>query len=249
MEKLILITLLLIFCLPVLARPVKRITFPKGATKTAVTGYLNNYKDSQTYLIRLRKGQRVTLDASSGVSLFITGPDGEDASDMDASCHSHQIVENTMAGEYKIEAVECQKADPWKGSFKLTVEVVESNSSLPDAKQSENIGSPMQKTGDITELSQRIEQAQKIYEAHPYNSKGKNNLAAAYFERAFALTKAAQYNAALGDFRKGLKLNPNDQEAKGMHDQIVWIYKSLGKEAPKEGEEKAPHPVEKKPLP
>lgn len=70
-------------------------------------------------------------------------------------------------------------------------------------------------------------------------------MATAYFERAFALTEAAQYSAALGDFRKGLKLNPADQKAKSMHDQIVGIYEGMGREVPKEGEEKAAMPIGK----
>ena len=116
-------TVLLTTCLTVPAHPVRRIKFLRGATKVTVSGYLDGYKDSQTYVIRLRKGQRMTLDANRYVSLYITGPNGEDASDMDASCHSHQIVENTKAGDYKIRAVECRKADPWKGNFKLSVRV------------------------------------------------------------------------------------------------------------------------------
>lgn len=123
MKKIILLLLILIVSSTAFARPIKRIKFAKGATRVVVTGYLKNYKDSQVYLIRLRKGQKLTIDANRYVSLFITDPDGGDASDMDASCHSHQIVENTKAGDYKIKAVECMKADPWKGNFKLTIKV------------------------------------------------------------------------------------------------------------------------------
>lgn len=123
MKKIIFVLLILIISSTAFARPVKRIKFLKGATRTVAGGYLNGYKDSQTYLIRLRKGQKMTLDASSGVSLYITDPNGKDASDMDASCHSHQIIEIEKNGDYKINAVECKKADPWKGSFKLTVRV------------------------------------------------------------------------------------------------------------------------------
>jgi hypothetical protein len=59
------------------------------------------------------------------------------------------------------------------------------------------------------------------------------------------LTDAAQYRAALGDFRKGLKLNPNDTKAKAMHDRIISIFASIGREPPKEGEEPAPMPFNK----
>jgi tetratricopeptide (TPR) repeat protein len=75
--------------------------------------------------------------------------------------------------------------------------------------------------------------------------KARENLAKAYFDRAFLLTDAAQYRAALGDFRKGLKLNPSDAEAKKMHDQIISIFASIKREPPKEGEEPAPMPFVK----
>lgn len=105
--------------------------------------------------------------------------------------------------------------------------------------------SPMSKAVDVTELTAKIEKADKELKAKPNDAKAKENLAAAYFERAFALTKAAQYRAALGDFRKGLKLNPNDKDAKSMHDQIIDIFKSIGREPPKEGEEPPPLPFSK----
>jgi TolA-binding protein len=106
-------------------------------------------------------------------------------------------------------------------------------------------GSPMQKAVDVTTMTSNIEKAEKEFKAKANDAKAKETLATAYFERAFALTEAAQYSAALGDFRKGLKLKPDDQKAKSMHDQIVGIYESMGREVPKEGEEKAPMPIGK----
>lgn len=124
MKKIVSILLILVvFSVAVFAKPPKRITFPKGATKVTVSGYLKGYKDSQTYLIRLRKGQTMTVDANRYVSIAISDPKGENASDWDASCHSHQTVELSKAGDYKIEAMECQKADQWKGTYKLTITV------------------------------------------------------------------------------------------------------------------------------
>lgn len=103
--------------------------------------------------------------------------------------------------------------------------------------------SPMSKPVDVTAMTAKIEKADKDLKAKPDDEKLKKALAAAYFERAFALTKAAQYRAALGDFRKGLKLDPDDKEAQSMHDQIIEIFKSIGREPPKEGEEPAPLPI------
>ena len=106
-------------------------------------------------------------------------------------------------------------------------------------KSSTGESSPMAKPIDVAEMTADIEKAEKEYRKNP---KAKDELAKAYFVRATALTGAAQYRAALGDYRKGLKLNPNDAEAKEMHDQILSIFKSIGREPPKEGEE--PKPLE-----
>ncbi|HEX8567820.1 MAG TPA: hypothetical protein VF648_19425 [Pyrinomonadaceae bacterium] len=98
---------------------------------------------------------------------------------------------------------------------------------------------------DMTEYDAEIAKAEKDFKAKPKDEAAKTALAEAYAKRAFALTEAAQYRAALGDFRKSLKLNPANKEAKSMHDQIVDIFKSLNREPPKEGEEPAPLPFKK----
>lgn len=103
----------------------------------------------------------------------------------------------------------------------------------------------MAKAIDVTEMTADIEKAEKAYKAKTSDEKTKNALAETYFVRAFALTEAAQYRAALGDFRKGLKLNPSAKEAKEMHDRIISIFQSINREPPKEGEEPLPLPFKK----
>ncbi len=102
--------------------------------------------------------------------------------------------------------------------------------------------SPMAKPIDVAEMTAGIEKAEKEFDANQKNEKAKDNLAKALFVRAFALTEAAQYRAALGDFRKGLKLSPSDQAAQKMHVEIIRIFKSINREPPKEGEEPKPLP-------
>lgn len=102
--------------------------------------------------------------------------------------------------------------------------------------------SPMAKPIDVAEMTANIEKAEKEFDANQKNGNAKDNLAKALFARAFVLTDAAQYRSALGDFRKGLKLNPNDQAAKKMHNEIIRIFKSINREPPKEGEEPKPLP-------
>lgn len=99
----------------------------------------------------------------------------------------------------------------------------------------------MQKPTDVDAQTAAIDKADKALKAKPTDDAAKKELAKAYFDRAFILTNAAQYSAALGDFRKGLKLDPSDTKAKEMHDQIVEIYGMVGKPVPKEGEEMAPN--------
>jgi hypothetical protein len=127
----------------------------------------------------------------------------------------------------------------------LTVRSHETQKAPAGQSNSGSGGSPMQKSVDVTAMTADIEKAEKEYKAKPADAAAKDALAAAYFKRAFALTEAAQYRAALGDFRKGLKLKPENQEAKNMHDQIISIFQSIGREPPKEGEEPPPMPVEK----
>jgi hypothetical protein len=120
------------------------------------------------------------------------------------------------------------------------------NPSMPGAAaQKPQTESPMAKAIDVSEMTATIEKAEKDYKAKQADAKAKQTLADAYFERAFALTEAAQYRAALGDFRKGLKLDSNKKDARDMHDRIISIFKSINREPPKEGEEPAPMPFNK----
>ena len=115
--------LILILSVTTFARPVKRIKFAKGATKVTVTGKLNNYKDKQVYLLRLRAGQRLKINSNQYVTLSVVDPNGDDVMDRDASCNGRADISPTVAGDYKIIVVECQKADAWKGNFKLNLSV------------------------------------------------------------------------------------------------------------------------------
>ena len=99
---------------------------------------------------------------------------------------------------------------------------------------------------DTAKFDGVIAEAEKAVKAKPNDAAAKTALADAYFDRGFALTEARQYAAALGDYRKALKLDPNHEDSKKWIDQIVGIYKMLNKEAPKEGEEPPPLPFKKK---
>ena len=98
---------------------------------------------------------------------------------------------------------------------------------------------------DTAKFDGVIAEAEKNLNSKPNDPAAKSALADAYFDRGFALTEARQYAAALGDYRKALKLVPDHEESKKWLDQIVSIYQMLNKPAPKEGEEPAPLPFKK----
>lgn len=100
---------------------------------------------------------------------------------------------------------------------------------------------------DTAKFDGVIAEAEKNLKSKPNDAAAKNALADAYFDRALALTdsSARQYAAALGDYRRALELNPTHEQAKEWHDRIVSIFRGLGKEPPKEGEEPPPLPFKK----
>jgi hypothetical protein len=98
---------------------------------------------------------------------------------------------------------------------------------------------------DTKEFDSEISQAVKAQKANPKDTAANSALADAYFKRGFALTEARQYASALGDFRRVLKYDSSNEEAKGWIDQIISIYNSINKEYPKEGEEPPPLPFKK----
>lgn len=105
----------------------ERIKFARGAVSATVTGKLADFDGEKNYVIGVGKGQTMTVEqvkaGSNPVTLGITAPNGEDASDMDLSCNGSKKVSPTMAGDYTINVHECTKADPWKGSYKLKITV------------------------------------------------------------------------------------------------------------------------------
>lgn len=68
-------------------------------------------------------------------------------------------------------------------------------------------------------------------------------LANAHFERAVLLTRVRQYRAALGDYRRTLQYDANNEEARQMTAQITNIIRGYGREVPAPGTEPTPLPV------
>jgi len=102
-------------------------------------------------------------------------------------------------------------------------------------------GSPI----DTASFDAAIAKAESNYKGKPGDQARALTLADAYVKRATALTEARQYASALGDYRKALKLDPNNSEAKKWVEEIIAIYDMLNKAYPAEGEEPPPLPFNK----
>jgi tetratricopeptide (TPR) repeat protein len=107
--------------------------------------------------------------------------------------------------------------------------------------QSMGGGSPI----DTSAFDADIKKAEERYNKNQKDNAAKMTLAQAYLERALALTDARQYRSALGDYRRTLKLDPNNTEAKNMSDTIIGILRQMNREIPEEGKEPPPLPYNK----
>jgi hypothetical protein len=109
------------------AQPATRIKFARGAVRANVSGLLNSYRGKRVYVIRVREGQTLKTEqvgeSPRRITIYVKDPAGNDVGDSDASCNNRREISPTEAGDYTIEVVECQKADPWRGRFTFRVTV------------------------------------------------------------------------------------------------------------------------------
>lgn len=91
---------------------------------------------------------------------------------------------------------------------------------------------------DTKPFDSEIASAEVALKKSPNDASVKKQLGDAYFKRGMALTDPArQYASALGDFRRAVKYDPSNAEAKEWIDKIIMIYDGMNREYPKEGEE------------
>jgi tetratricopeptide (TPR) repeat protein len=95
---------------------------------------------------------------------------------------------------------------------------------------------------DTSKYDAEVERLNKQAEKKGGSDADRAALAHAYLDRANALTKARQYRAALGDYRRTLKYDPSNDEAKEMAGTIVSILQQMGRDVPAEGAEPSPLP-------
>lgn len=98
---------------------------------------------------------------------------------------------------------------------------------------------------DTSAFDAEIAKAQKDLKPNAKDEAAKKSLAEAFLKRGVALTDARQYASALGDYRRALKYDAGNEEAKKWIEEILGIYAMLNRDYPKEGEEPPPLPFKK----
>ena len=88
------------------------------------------------------------------------------------------------------------------------------------------------------ELDAKIAKAEAKAKAPNASDADKKAAAAAYLERAnvyYSSQTPSLYKFALGDFRRALRYDPDNAEARAKMDQIISIYQGMGKPVPTNG--------------
>ncbi|MGH9915986.1 MAG: hypothetical protein ACRD63_11950, partial [Pyrinomonadaceae bacterium] len=108
----------------------------------------------------------------------------------------------------------------------------------PDSPMASGRGKPI----DTAKFDQEVVRFEKRIQSKPDDKSARSALAHAYLARANALKDAAQYRSALGDYRRTLRYDQNNSEAKLWSEQIIQIMALLKREVPPEGTEPSPLP-------
>ena len=93
---------------------------------------------------------------------------------------------------------------------------------------------------DTSKYDAEIKRLEERAKKNPADQTTKVALARAYTDRGDALTGVRQYRSALGDYRRALRLNPNDEQARQMSGTIISILQSMKRDVPPEGQEPPP---------
>jgi cytochrome c-type biogenesis protein CcmH/NrfG len=93
---------------------------------------------------------------------------------------------------------------------------------------------------DTSKYDAEIKRLEEKAKKNPADQATRTALAKAYTDRGDALTGVRQYRAALGDYRRALRYDPNNGQAEQMAGTIIGILKSMGRDVPPEGQEPPP---------
>ncbi len=93
---------------------------------------------------------------------------------------------------------------------------------------------------ETPEMDAKIEKAEAKAKAAGASDADKKAAARAYFERADFFRGEGSpvlYKFALADYRRGLRYDPTNEDARGKMDEIISIYKGMGRPVPELGNE------------
>jgi tetratricopeptide (TPR) repeat protein len=90
---------------------------------------------------------------------------------------------------------------------------------------------------DTSKYDAEIKRLEAKAKKNPADQQTRLALGKAYADRGDALTGVRQYRAALGDYRRALRNDPNNEQAQRMAGTIISILKSMGRDVPPEGQE------------
>ncbi len=96
---------------------------------------------------------------------------------------------------------------------------------------------------DTSKYDEEIKRLEKQAGMRPGDDAARLALAKAYISRGNALTQARQYRSALGDYRRALRYDPDNEEAQQWAATITGILKQMGREVPTEGNKPEPLPM------
>jgi hypothetical protein len=120
------------------------------------------------------------------------------------------------------------------------VGVVSSHGGGAAAPSGSSSGSDLKPPVETPELDAKIKGAEAKAKAAGAGDADKKAAAAAYFARAdFFRDKGMPvlYKFALADYRRGLRYDPTNKDARDKMDEIVQIYQSMGRPVPELGNE------------
>jgi hypothetical protein len=101
-------------------------------------------------------------------------------------------------------------------------------------------GATLKPSVETPELDAKIQKTEAKAKASGASEADKKAAAGAYFARADFYRDQGQpqlYKFALADYRRGLRYDPSDAEARRKMDEIVQIYRSMGRPVPELGNE------------
>jgi hypothetical protein len=101
-------------------------------------------------------------------------------------------------------------------------------------------GAALKPSVETPELDAKIQKAETKAKASGASEADKKAAAGAYFARADFYRAQGQpqlYKFALADYRRGLRYDPSNAEARQKMDEIVQIYQSMGRPVPDLGNE------------